>query len=95
VFGRYDGDPELSEGGSEDERLATYLANQDHSGNDVSRELSYSSEEFSKEECKRRWVDFTSVSDCSDSEIGKTGAIDNMGRSLLGDYVMTEHPIEY
>ena len=55
----------------------------------------YSSEEFSKEECKRRWVDSTSVSDCSDSKIGQTDAIDNMGRSLLGDYVMTEHPIEY
>lgn len=95
MFRRYDGDLELSEGGSEDERLATYLANQDHSGNDVSRELSYSSEEFGKEECKRRWVDSTSVSDCSDSKIGQTDAIDNMGRSLLGDYVMTEHPIEY
>ena len=94
MFGRYDGDVELSEGGSEDERLAIYLANQDHSGNDVSRELSYSSKEISKEECKRRWVDSTSVSDCSDSKIGQTGAIDNMGRSLLGDCVMTEHPLE-
>lgn len=37
MFGRYDGDLELSEGGSEDERLATYLLNEDHSGNEVSR----------------------------------------------------------